>query len=142
MRGQRIKSWEDTMRIILVDDEVEFVTTLVERLSYRGIEADWVTRPEQALAKAGKECYDLGILDMKMPKMTGITLKKLLEEKCPKMRFIFLTGHGSQDAFDEGVSETGADYYLIKPVRLEDLVSKIKMVRDAMQREGKNGSES
>ena len=84
------------MRILLVDDEAELVSTLAERLSFRGIEADWVTTAEEALKQVEKQCYAVGVLDVKIPRISGLALKKLLEEKCPEMKFIFLTGHGSE----------------------------------------------
>lgn len=118
------------MKILLVDDEVDFVSTLAERLSLRGMEVDWASRPEDALERIETTCYDLAVLDVKMPRVNGIALKKILQEKCPDMRFIFLTGHGSEEAFRAGTSEAGADYYLLKPVRLEDLLAKIELARN------------
>lgn len=114
------------MKILLVDDEVEFVSALGERLALRGIEADWTSRPEEAIERVEKKCYDIAVLDVKMPRLSGFALKKALEAKCPEMRFIFLTGHGSEEAFEAGVTETGSDYYLVKPVRFEDLLKKIR----------------
>ena len=114
------------MKILLVDDEVEFVSALGERLALRGIEADWTSRPEEAIERVEKKCYDIAVLDVKMPRVSGFALKKALEAKCPEMRFIFLTGHGSEEAFEAGVTETGSDYYLVKPVRFEDLLKKIR----------------
>jgi DNA-binding response OmpR family regulator len=114
------------MKILLVDDEVEFVSALGERLALRGIEAEWTSRPEEAIERVEKKCYDIAVLDVKMPRVNGFALKKTLEAKCPEMRFIFLTGHGSEEAFEAGVTETGSDYYLVKPVRFEDLLKKIR----------------
>ncbi len=116
---------EEIVKIILVDDEVEFVSALAERLSLRGIEAEWVSCPEDAIAKVENECYALGILDMKMPRMDGITLKKSLQEKCPDMKFVFLTGHGCEETFRAGITEAGEDYYFLKPIRIEDLIARI-----------------
>jgi DNA-binding response OmpR family regulator len=114
------------MKILLVDDEVEFVSALGERLALRGIDVDWTERPEDAIARVEKKCYDIAVLDIKMPRLSGFALKKELEAKCPEMKFIFLTGHGSEEAFEAGVNETGSDYYLVKPVRFEDLLKKIR----------------
>ena len=110
------------MRLLLVDDERELVSTLAERLSFREIDADWVTNAEEALKKAETETYDLAILDVKMPKISGIKLKGMLEAKYPEMKFIFMTGHGSEDDFRAGSSKA---YYLVKPINIEALVSKI-----------------
>ena len=113
------------MKILLVDDEVAFIRALAQRLSLRGMDADWTSSPEDAVTMAEKESYDLAVLDMKMPKIDGIRLKKLLHGKCPNMKFIFLTGHGSEESFQAGVSEAGADNYLLKPVGIDDLMAKI-----------------
>jgi len=117
------------MKVLLVDDEVEFVSTLAERLSFRGIEADWVSEPEDAVTKAMEGCYDLAVLDVKMPRIGGIELKRRLQRTCPAMKFIFLTGHGSHDAYMAGAAEAGSDYYLLKPLRLEDLLAKISVIQ-------------
>ncbi len=71
---------------------------------------------------------DVAILDVKMPKMSGIDLKRALQKKSPTMKFIFMTGHGSQEDFKDCCEETGAGYYLIKPVDIEALINKIKEV--------------
>ena len=90
------------MRILLVDDEQELVSTLAERLSMRGIDADWVASGEEALKQVEEKFYDLAVLDVKMPKMGGIRLKQILDDKYPNMKFIFLTGHGSESDFQQG----------------------------------------
>ena len=114
------------MRILLVDDEVEFVSALAERLGLRGIDTDWTDRPEEAILRAQHQCYDIAVLDVKMPRVNGLDLKKRLEQWCPEMTFIFLTGHGSEAAFEAGITETDSEYYLVKPVRFEELLKKIR----------------
>lgn len=116
------------MRVLLVDDEKELVTTLAERLLLRGIDADWATRGEDALKYAEKENYDLAVLDVKMPRISGLELKKKLQAKFPDMKFIFLTGHGSEDDFKACMAETGVAYYLVKPFNIEILVEKMNEV--------------
>ncbi|MBI4765189.1 MAG: response regulator transcription factor [Deltaproteobacteria bacterium] len=119
------------MRILLVDDEAELVSTLTERLSFRGIEADWATTAEEALEKADKQKYDVAVLDVKIPRISGLALKKLLEEKDPGLKFIFLTGHGSEEDFKIGSAEAGEAYYLIKPVDLNLLIEKLKEITNS-----------
>lgn len=111
------------MRVLLVDDETEFVATLAERLSFRRIEVDFATKAADALLLAEKKAYDLAVLDMKMPGVSGIELKGLLEKKCPAMKFIFLTGHGSEEDYLAGSSESR--YYLVKPVNIDTLIAKM-----------------
>jgi DNA-binding response OmpR family regulator len=116
------------IRVLLVDDEEELVSTLAERLSLRGIEAVWVTNAEDALRRVTGSHYDLAILDVKLPKISGFKLKTKLEEIDPGMKFIFLTGHGSEDDFKTGAAEAGAAYYLVKPVSIDALIQKMKEV--------------
>ena len=118
------------MKIILVDDEKELVSTLAERLGFRGIDADWACNSEDALKyiESNKNKYDLAVLDVKMPKIGGLELKKLIQKRCPNMKFIFLTGHGSEDDFKAGAAETGVEYYLIKPVKIDALINKMKSI--------------
>jgi len=114
------------MRILLVDDELEFVSTLAERLAMRGIDVEWANRPEDAVAKAKEKCFDIAVLDMKMPGLSGIGLKKILEHQCPATKYIFLTGHGSEEDFQAATSEGSSDYYLLKPVSIDQLLDRIQ----------------
>ena len=111
------------MKILLVDDEVELVSAMAERLSFRGIDADWTDNGRDALEMAEKTEYDVAVLDMKMPKISGLELRRMLSEKHPSMKFIFLSGHGSESDFKTGAAE--AAHYLIKPVELNSLIDKI-----------------
>jgi len=112
------------MKILLVDDEGKFVSALAERLALRGIEADWATSSHEALSMAKRERYSLAVLDVKMPGMSGIELKRSLEKISPGMKYIFVTGHGSEEDYHVGSRE--AFSYIIKPFNIEHLVEKIK----------------
>ncbi len=112
------------MKVLLVDDEEKFVSRLAERLELRGFEADWATTCDEALSKAEAKEYDIAVLDVKMPRMSGIDLKKRLEKSAPNMEFVFVTGHGSEEDYHIGMREGAC--CLIKPFRIEILVEKIK----------------
>jgi DNA-binding response OmpR family regulator len=116
------------MHVLLVDDEEEFVSALAERLSLRGIEAHWATSAEAALVKVETACYELAVLDIKMPRIGGIKLKKMLQAKCPDMKFIFLTGHGSEDDFKAGIADVGSDCYLVKPIQIDTLLARMQEI--------------
>jgi len=111
-----------------VDDEKELVSTLAERLSFRGIDAKWAVCAADALKLLESEQFDIAVLDVKLPKVGGFELKKKIQEKKPEMKFIFMTGHGSEDDFKAGSAQTGADYYLVKPVKIEALIEKMKEI--------------
>lgn len=114
------------MKVLLVDDEKELVTTLAERLSFRGIEAKWTTAGDEAMKLTRQEPFDVVVLDIKMPHLNGIQLKKELEQIRPAMKFVFLTGHGSEEDFRIGSAE--ADHYLVKPLDIETLVATLMEV--------------
>ncbi|OIP96725.1 MAG: response regulator [Syntrophobacteraceae bacterium CG2_30_61_12] len=116
------------MRVLLVDDEIELVSTLAERLTLRGFQVDWFAAPLDALAAVRDNPYDVAVLDVKIPKMGGLELKKEMERLQPKLRFIFMTGHGSLEDFEAGVDEAGAGFYLVKPVNIEVLTEKIRQL--------------
>jgi len=113
------------MRVLLVDDETEFVSTLAERLDLRGIEAEWATTGADALRIAASKSFDLAVLDLKMPETGGIKLKEKLQEKWPKMRFIFLTGYGSETEFQAIACQAGEEFCLVKPVDIEVLIERM-----------------
>jgi DNA-binding response OmpR family regulator len=110
------------MRVLLVDDETDLASALAERLDMRGIEADWVDSGQEALARAMDKRYDLAVLDLKMPKIGGLELKARMQALCPHMKFIFLTGYGSEKDFETVACESGEQCYLVKPVEIEDLM--------------------
>ena len=121
------------MKVLLVDDEMELVSTLAERLSIRGIDVDYATTAESVIRLAGEKFYDIAVLDVKMPRVRGFEIKKILEKKQPEMRFVFMTGHGSEHDFLTGVAETGEAFYLVKPVGIDVLIERMK---EAMAQQG------
>jgi len=107
-----------------VDDEKEFVTALAERFSLRGIDADWVTCGKDAIKQADLKKYDVVIVDVKMPQTCGLDVMEGIRRTQPNMKFIFVTGHGSEESY-RACKEAGACDYLIKPVKIEVLTKKI-----------------
>jgi DNA-binding response OmpR family regulator len=116
------------MKVLLVDDETKFATMLAKRLTLRGIDIDSVYTGEDAIIKAKTEKYDVGILDVKMPGIGGIELERKLKDLDPRMKIIFLTGHGSETDFKTGSAE--AARYLAKPIQIEELIRILHEVAD------------
>jgi len=112
------------MKVLLVDDEEKFVSRLAERLALRGFESDWAVSYDEALSKVRVEKYDIAVLDIKMPSMSGIELKKRIEKMVPGIKFIFVTGHGSEQDYDIVCQE--AFCCIIKPFKIETLIEKIE----------------
>ena len=113
------------LRVLLVDDEEDFVTTLAERLTLRGIDTDVAFTGEGALARVGEKTPDVMILDLMMPGLSGLDVLRQTKEKSPDVPVILLTGRGSTREGIEGMKQ-GAFDYLMKPIDIEDLIEKIK----------------
>lgn len=109
------------MKILLVDDEVEFVSTLAERLSMRGYDTTWTSTGAQALELIRSNRFDVAVLDVKMPGVGGLELRDSMEKQCGGMSFVFVTGHGSKADFNQG-RECGA-HYLGKPIDIKELIA-------------------
>jgi two-component system, OmpR family, response regulator CpxR len=124
-------------KVLLVDDEIEFVQTLSERLLMREIGSAVVYDGEQALSFVEEEEPEVIVIDLKMPGIDGIEVLKRVKSKYPNIEVIVLTGHGSEKD-RETCMDLGAFAYLEKPVDIENL-SKVmqdayKMVKLKMKR--------
>lgn len=121
-----MKSW----KVLLVDDEEEFVTTLAERLKLRGIDASIATSGKQALASIGADPPHVVVLDVLMPGLGGLAVLDQIRTTDPKIKVILLTGRGSVHEDDQRIPP-GAFDYLIKPVNIDDLIEKMREALDA-----------
>lgn len=115
----------ENFRALVVDDEKDFLDTIVKRLEKRGVETEGVSSGEQALKAMQDKRFDVVILDIKMPGgMDGIETLREIKKIQPLTEVLLLTGHGSLETSIEGMT-MGAFDYLLKPVKLEDLLSKV-----------------
>ena len=112
-------------KVLLVDDEVEFATTLAERLTLRGIEAVTVHDGEAALQRIAADPPQIVVLDMMMPGLGGLEVLRLIKKNHPGIPVILLTGRGSTKEGIDGM-DLGAHDFLMKPVKIEALVEKMK----------------
>ena len=112
-------------RVLVVDDEADFLTTLVNRLRKRNLEVSGVASGEKALGLLDKEPFDVVILDVKMPGMDGVDVLREMKRKWPLVEVIMLTGHASIESGIEGM-KLGAFDYIIKPMDIDDLVDKMR----------------
>lgn len=115
-----MKPW----KVLLVDDEEEFVQTLAERLALRGIEARTALGGEEALQAMEEALPHVLVLDMMMPGVGGLDVLQRVRHRYPEVRVILLTGHGSPRQGVEGM-RLGAFDYLMKPVNIKELIEKI-----------------
>ena len=114
-----------SLRVLLVDDESEFVQTLSERLAIRNFVAEVACDGKSALESIDLEEPDVMILDLKMPGMDGMEVLRQVKEQNPGIEVIILTGHGSES---DRLSclDLGAFAYLQKPVDIELLSETVK----------------
>jgi DNA-binding NtrC family response regulator len=112
-------------KILLVDDEVPFVETMVKRLSRRNLDVIPAFSGEESIKLLDKhQDMEVVILDVKMPGMDGVETLKHIKTKYPLVEVIMLTGHGTVASAVEGM-KLGAFDYLMKPCDIEQLVLKV-----------------
>ena len=111
-------------RVLIVDDEREFATTLCERLRLRGYEAYAAFSAEAALEAVGAAAPDVVLLDLNLPGVRGVELLMTLRRLLPNGEIILLSGHLDLADKIEGV-RIDAFGMLLKPVVLSELTAKI-----------------
>ena len=111
--------------VLIVDDEEDFLETLIKRLEKRQVDASGARSGEEALELLKEKTFDVVILDVKMPGgMDGIEALREIKKIQPIAEVILLTGHASVETSIEGM-KLGAFDYLLKPIKLDDLLKKI-----------------
>jgi DNA-binding NtrC family response regulator len=114
-----------SFKVLLVDDEAEFLDTLVKRIKKRDVNVTGVESGEKALAFLGEQAVDVVVLDVRMPGMDGIETLRELKKRHPLVEVIMLTGHASLEVAIEGM-ELGAFDYLMKPIDIDELLYKLE----------------
>lgn len=114
-----------TEKVLLVDDEIDFLEIMSERMKARGIDVVTCTSAEDALKMIKSEAFDAVILDFMMPGMDGMHALKEIKASRPESQIILLTGHATVEKGVEAM-KLGATDFLEKPADLEALAGKIK----------------
>ncbi len=128
--------FEVPSKVLLVDDEREFVQTLSERLSLRDMGSAVAYDGESALKLVHEEEPEVMILDLKMPGIDGIEVLRRVKETQPGIEVIILTGHGSE-LDRQTCMNLGAFAYLQKPVDIEVLSETLKKANEKIQAQKK-----
>lgn len=116
-----MKPEDGRVRLLLVDDEVEFLNSTARVLRRRGFEVTTVQNPAVGLKLLEHESFDVVVLDIKMPGIPGDRMFREMKRRWPDTPVIMLTGHGTvEQAF--GISKDGVFDYLTKPCDVEKLV--------------------
>jgi len=113
------------LNVLFVDDEVDFLETLLKRMKKRDINVIGVESGEKAIELLEREPVDVIVLDVRMPGMDGIQTLREIKKSYPLVEVIMLTGHASLEVAIEGM-ELGAFDYLMKPVDIDELLYKIQ----------------
>lgn len=111
-------------KVLLVDDEEDFISTLSQRLKVRGLDVTGANCGEEALELVEEKTFDIIVLDLAMPGMDGLETLKTIKDKHPDAEIIMLSGHGTVKTSIEAM-KLGADDFLEKPVDIKELLNKI-----------------
>jgi DNA-binding NtrC family response regulator len=128
-------------RVLIVDDEERFRTTMAKLLTVNGLEVTAVGSGEAALEELKSNPYDVITLDIRMPGMSGLEALAEIKKVNPGIEVIILTGHASVDTAME-IMKLGGYEYLLKPASTEELMNKIdsayerKLTRELKSRKG------
>ncbi len=113
------------IRVLVVDDEIDFLKFIRRRLSKRNIDVSTSADGRSALGILESNKVDVVILDVRMPGMNGLETLKKIHKRFPEIAVIMLTGHGSMQSGIEGISH-GAYDYVLKPFSIDDLLQRIR----------------
>ena len=124
------------IKLLLVDDEENFVNTLAERMKMRDVPSRVVFSGEEALEAVKVEAPDVMVLDLRMPGIDGMDVLRKVRKAHPHVQVIILTGHGT-DLDEEEAKKLGAFHYHKKPIDIDELLSTVKKayrekIEDAM----------
>lgn len=111
-------------RVLLIDDEKEFVDALAQRMRMRDMQVTTANSAKEALTKVEGATFDAIVVDLRMPEMDGLGFLKAVKETHPEMQIIMLTGYGSVSDSVEAM-KLGAMDFLEKPADVDQLRAKI-----------------
>lgn len=125
MNDQQTEEGPVRLKTLLVDDEEEFLNTMVKRLRKRNLDVNTAREGHEAVNMVSRESFDVVVLDMAMPGMNGIETLREIKRVSPSTEVIILTGHAEVEAAVQGM-ELGAFDYLLKPTDIDELLYKIQ----------------
>lgn len=129
----------DDISVLIVDDEYDFVNTLLKRLNRKGLDCKGVFSGQSALEKFRERIFDVVLLDMKLADKDGNEVLKEIKKMSPDTQVIILSGYASARAGREGLG-CGAFDYLLKPVEFETLIEKINTAFDERKNPARSGA--
>ena len=120
-----MKKMSEKIRILIIDDEVDMLETLGDILQEKGYQTETANTGREAITKTNEHVFNVAIIDIKLPDMSGIEVLQTFRKQHPSMMTIMVTGYTTlQNAVD--AVNLGAHAYLIKPIDYESLDRTIK----------------
>jgi DNA-binding NtrC family response regulator len=116
-------------KVLIIDDEDRFRNTMCKLLTVRGLEATTAGSGKEALEKLSADRYDVAIIDVRMPEMTGPQTLAEMRKIDPDIEVIIMTGYASVDTAKE-IIKLGAYDYMLKPYAIEELMEKVEAAYD------------
>jgi DNA-binding NtrC family response regulator len=112
-------------KVLIVDDEVDFLNLMSDRLKTRDMEVSTATCAKEALRMIDETSYDAVVLDLMMPEVDGLETLKIMKQKNPDLQVILLTGHAT---VEKGIAamKLGAMDLIEKPAELSTIIDRIK----------------
>jgi CheY-like chemotaxis protein len=126
-------------KVLIVDDEVDFLDIMAERMRGRGIDVATTTSAEDAISLVENEHFDVVIMDFMMPALDGFKALKMLKEKKADIQIILMTGNVPDEVVLKA-KEIGALDVIEKPADLKMLIEKIKKAKTPSANRSKTGS--
>ncbi|MEM2102663.1 MAG: response regulator [Candidatus Bathyarchaeia archaeon] len=130
----------DSARILVVDDDESIRKTLATILKEKGYKVDTAETGKDAIKKSNQKFYNLALIDIRLPDMTGTELLTSMKETTPKMVKIIITGYPSLQTAVEAVNK-GADAYILKPFKMDNVLGMIEKHLKKQQEERKYSEE-
>lgn len=121
-----------SIRILLVDDETDFLETMAKRFTIRKMPVATATSGQEALRLMDEQEFDVVVLDVRMPGMDGLELLRQIRVKRPITEVIMLTGHASLETGMQGM-KLGAYDYILKPADFDELLDKVRKADERRQ---------
>jgi DNA-binding NtrC family response regulator len=128
---------EDRFDILVVDDDVSLSSNLQDILEAEGYRTAVALNAEAALNFCREKIFDLAIVDIYLPDISGIELTKELSSLSPEITFIIMTGYASLGSAIEVAGRRDIVAYVTKPVNIDNLLALIRVARDSRSRRKK-----
>lgn len=116
-----------SVRILLLEDEINVGSTLNDRLKLEGFHPIWIKNAREAKSLLDRESFDLALLDVNLPDGSGFDVGKLIRDRHPRTAVVFLTAAGTPEDRIHGL-EIGAEDYIVKPFHFKELLLRVQNV--------------